>query len=117
MANLVQAVHHLHEQADQAGWKALTRPDPQPYARQAAAYLRTGTEYAHVMGVAPEWVGLAGPILLLTDGVFSWPSYLADLVEAGRIALPDRLLAHMETRNWSCVPFEGKVWLEGKQVM
>lgn len=42
-----------------------------------------------------------GPLRILTDGVYDWPSDLAHYVTTSRTALPEEFLDHMRSRGWT----------------
>lgn len=62
---------------------------------RAATYL----ESAPVLAVSPQVAGAAA-LALHTDGVWVWPSTLADAVRAWHCALPDDLVARMREHGF-----------------
>jgi hypothetical protein len=71
---------------------------------RVVTYLKSGVVFIVAPGVSMDHFSngqeVIGPLTLLTDGKFLWPSDLAFYLQRYKIAIPSDLLRHMETNGW-----------------
>lgn len=81
----------------------MGRGDP-AIKEQVLDYLAAGEVVEIVFTVSTdvldETAAPIGPLRILSDGAFVWPSDLAHYVEHYDVALPHEFVAHMKARNW-----------------
>jgi len=88
------------------------RSEAQAYEVRLVAYLRAG----HGLLVSPALSSdvvdgaVIGPVEVLTDGTWAWPSDLAHYVERYHCRVPDEFIAHARGREWR-VPDVGEAEL------
>lgn len=47
-----------------------------------------------------------GPLHILTDGTYAWPSDYPYYVKNYNVRVPDEVVAHMARRGWTIAPFD-----------
>ena len=70
---------------------------------EVLAYLRKAPAVTYSPGINPDFFDPSGWVrsdTMRTDGVYTWPDYLADYVERYDVALPEAFERHMEGRGW-----------------
>ena len=68
------------------------------------SYLRSGHTLIASPGFSRDILSperIIGPLAMLTDGEYVWPSDLAYYLEQYHVHLPDHFLAHIIAHNWS----------------
>lgn len=71
---------------------------------QVVAYLKSGAAFIVSPGVSRDHLSgdheVIGPLALLTDGKFLWPSDLAFYLRRYKVAIPSDFLMNMEINGW-----------------
>lgn len=69
------------------------------------SYLESGALFVGSPGLSRDQLSaqheIVGPLHLLTDGVFIWPSDLVYYFSKYDVALPEDFLRHMESNHWA----------------
>ena len=81
------------------------RPAGEDWEAQAVGYLGGGTVIAAAMMVTSDILDPAdpiiGPLTILADGVWMWPSDLAYYVQRYHCAVPPDFVQHMREQDWT----------------
>lgn len=96
--------------------RTLVSAIPQEDEARIIAYLKGGVISAVAVCttddvLSPRPHTLIGPLRILTDGIWEWPSDLAHYVERYHVRIPAAFVAHMRARNWQ-VPSESEIDME-----
>lgn len=77
---------------------------------EAISYLKSGVPFVVAPGLSKDRISgkfeIIGPLILLTDGKYVWPSDLAYYLERYRVELPNDFLCHMRDNNWKIPPVD-----------
>jgi len=76
---------------------------PPAHKAEVLAYLRKAPAVTYSPGINTDYFDPSGWVrgdTMRTDGVYTWPDFLADYVERYDVALPDTFEHHMEARAW-----------------
>ncbi|BEU70315.1 hypothetical protein ACI2S3_24955 [Ralstonia nicotianae] len=74
------------------------------FQTEVLSYLKSGVSFVVAPGLSRDVLSseleIIGPLALLTDGKFLWPSDLAYYVERHRVELPQEFLEYMAMNSW-----------------
>jgi hypothetical protein len=81
--------------------KVLSRSEPMQDEAAIAEYLESGLRIAFTPGVETDPLlpdaPFAGPLHILTDGLYAWPKTLSYWVSKHHLLLPDTFLEHIRS--------------------
>lgn len=100
--------HYLSYGNDTSVSTAQARRDvPVPDEDALVAYLESGHIYRALDTLATDDVGdVLGPVELLTDGLYIWPSLLAKQVRQDHVRLPRHFMIHARSNGWRVPPVD-----------
>src|SRR5438552_18529639 len=95
-----------HGYAEETTLASSTRSTAEDWEAGAVRYLDGGTVLATALSLSYDILDPAGraigPLRILTDGVWMWPSDLAYYLERYHCVLPADLVSHMGESDWTC---------------
>jgi len=90
--------------AEEGPLSAAVRAESDDWEPSAVGYLEAGTPIAIAMMVTCDELDPArpeiGPLAILTDGTWVWPSDLAYYLGRYHCPLPDEFVTHMRDQDW-----------------